>query len=194
MDPQPVQPSDQLLPEPEKSATIPWRDYLWLLLGSGSIVLLDTWSKAWTIETIPVGGAWLPDTLYWLMPYARLVHTSNVGTAFSMFDSIPYINLIISILAVAVSVAVIVIFPKLGREEKMLRLAVIFQLAGAIGNLVSRIQYGHVIDFISVGNFAIFNIADASITVGVALMLLSVILEETKNRGEKITGEKAPED
>lgn len=162
-----------------------WWDYLTLLLGAGTLVLLDTWSKAWVTEQIPTGGAWLPDSLYWLMPYARLVHTSNVGTAFSMFDSIPQINLIIGTLAVIVSGAVIVIFPQIRREEKLLRVAITLQLAGAIGNLISRIRYGHVVDFVSVGNFAIFNVADACITVGVSLMLISVLMDELKARKEK---------
>ncbi|MEJ2757093.1 MAG: signal peptidase II [Anaerolineales bacterium] len=118
MDSLPPQISEELPSKPEKTAHNLWRDYFVLFLGAGSIVLLDTWTKSWAIATIPLGGAWLPNNLYWLMPFARLVHTSNVGTAFSMFDSIPQINVIIIILAVAVSVAVIVIFPKLEREDK----------------------------------------------------------------------------
>lgn len=172
-------------PEQENFPQLPrdiWRDYLLLFLGSGSLVLLDTWTKAWVTEQIPLGQSWLPDSLSWLLPYARLVHTYNVGTAFSMFDSIPQINLIIGILALVVSVAVILIFPKIEREEKLLRAAIVLQLAGAVGNLISRIRYGHVVDFASVGNFAVFNVADACITAGVALMILSVIIDEVKHR------------
>lgn len=190
MEPTPLQTNEIPIPQPEQDTppTRPgdtWRDYLLLLLGSGSLVALDTWTKALVTEKIPMGGSWLPDGLSWLHPYARFIHTSNVGTAFSMFDSIPQINLIIGILAAVVSVAVIIIFPQIDRHEKLLRAAIILQLAGAVGNLISRIRYGHVVDFVSVGDFAVFNVADACITVGVALMILSIILDEIKTRKKK---------
>lgn len=172
-------------PTPKPANQNFWQDYLILFFGSGSLVLLDTWTKHWVTENIALGDSWLPEGLSWLLPYARLVHTYNVGTAFSMFDGIEQINVIISIVAVLVSLAVIYIFPQIDRDEKLLRSAIILQLAGAVGNLVSRIRYGHVVDFASVGNFAVFNVADASITVGVALMILSIILEEMKSRKKK---------
>jgi signal peptidase II len=56
------------------------------------------------------------------------------------------------------------------------------QFAGAAGNLIDRLAFAQVTDFISVGNFAIFNVADASISVGVAVLLLGVWLKE---RAEK---------
>jgi signal peptidase II len=52
------------------------------------------------------------------------------------------------------------------------------QLGGALGNLIDRIVFGPVTDFISVGNFAVFNIADANITVGVGLLILALWLDE----------------
>ena len=48
-----------------------------------------------------------------------------------------------------------------------MRIALSMQLGGAVGNLIDRVTIGHVTDFISVGNFAVFNIADASVTGGV---------------------------
>jgi signal peptidase II len=51
------------------------------------------------------------------------------------------------------------------------------QLGGALGNLIDRLIFGPVTDFISVGNFAIFNVADASISLGVALLALLMLLE-----------------
>ena len=64
----------------------------------------------------------------------------------------------------------------------MLRLALSMQLGGALGNLIDRLTIGHVTDFISVGNFPVFNVADASITIGAALLFLSVWIRE---RAEK---------
>jgi signal peptidase II len=56
------------------------------------------------------------------------------------------------------------------------------QFSGAVGNLTDRIQFGHVTDFISVGNFAIFNIADASISVGVVVLILGVWITEMTDK------------
>ncbi len=61
-----------------------------------------------------------------------------------------------------------------------MRVALSMQFAGAIGNLVDRIFRGPVTDFISVGDFPVFNIADSSITVGVGLLLLTFWLSERK--------------
>jgi signal peptidase II len=61
------------------------------------------------------------------------------------------------------------------------------QLGGALGNLIDRLVFGPVTDFISVGNFAVFNIADANITVGVSLLILALWLEEKQeNKKEDI--------
>jgi signal peptidase II len=56
-------------------------------------------------------------------------------------------------------------------------------LAGVVGNLIDRIVFGRVTDFISVGSFAIFNVADASITVGMAVLVLGIWLKERAGRG-----------
>jgi signal peptidase II len=55
-----------------------------------------------------------------------------------------------------------------------LRMAMGLQLGGAVGNLIDRIQHGHVTDFVSVSNLPVFNIADTSITFGVLILLAGV--------------------
>ena len=56
------------------------------------------------------------------------------------------------------------------------------QLGGAVGNLIDRLTIGHVTDFISVGSFPVFNVADSSITIGVVILLLSMIISEHKQK------------
>jgi lipoprotein signal peptidase len=56
------------------------------------------------------------------------------------------------------------------------------QLGGAIGNLIDRLNYGTVTDFISVGNFAVFNVADASITIGVVIMIAWMWMKERQQK------------
>ena len=66
-----------------------------------------------------------------------------------------------------------------------MRVALALQFGGALGNLIDRITIGHVTDFISVGNFAVFNVADSCITVGVLVMIIGIW---QKDRQEKRDG------
>ena len=68
------------------------------------------------------------------------------------------------------------------QDDWLLRLALSLQLGGALGNLIDRLTVGHVTDFISVGNFPVFNLADASITIGAVLLFLDVWLRERADK------------
>jgi signal peptidase II len=145
------------------------KEYLFLLPVSGTIILLDQITKVIVRSNLTLGEAWSPWP--WLMPYARIVHWYNTGVAFGLLQGQ---NLIFTILAVIIAVAILFFYPKFTKEDWPLRLALALQFGGAIGNLIDRITLGHVTDFISVGNFAVFNIADASITVGVGVMVFGI--------------------
>ena len=161
-----------------------WRDYLVLLLIGGMIVGLDQWTKALVRTNIPLGGDWLPSWLAWLMPYVRIRYWYNSGAAFGFFQNG---NTIFSILAVLVDCFIVYYFPRTSRQDWWLRLAMAMQFAGATGNLVDRLIFGHVTDFISVGSFAIFNVADSSISVGVAVLVLGVWLKERADKKQAAT-------
>jgi signal peptidase II len=153
--------------------------YLPLLLIASLIVALDQWTK-WLVRThIPFTGTWLPEGWDWLAPYARVVHWYNSGAAFGMFQNG---NLVFSVLAVIVICAILYYYPQVERGDWILRLAMSMQLAGAAGNLIDRLMIQKVTDFISVWSFPVFNVADASITVGVGVLLLGVWFNERKNR------------
>ena len=70
----------------------------------------------------------------------------------------------------------------------------ILQLGGTVGNLISRLHYGYVLDFISIGDFAVFNIADASLVVGASLMVLAVLFEEINEKQKADEKSEAGED
>jgi signal peptidase II len=154
--------------------------YLNLLGIAGVVVALDQWTKWLVRENIPFATQWLPKGMEWLMPYARLVYWHNTGAAFGMFQDGAAV---FTILAFVVIGAILFYYPKIESEGWMFRLALSLQLAGAIGNLIDRLIHdGKVTDFISVGTFPVFNVADSSITVGTALLILAVWLSE---RAEK---------
>lgn len=156
------------------------RDYVGLLLVAGAVVALDQWTKWLVRENLPFQGTWLPERLSWLSPYARIVHWHNSGAAFGMFQGASDIFTILAFLVIA---AILYYFPRVEHGDWSLRLAMGLQLGGAIGNLIDRLtRDGRVTDFISIGSFPVFNIADSSISVGVVVLLLSVWI---RDRSEK---------
>ena len=90
---------------------------------------------------------------------------------------------IFTVLAFVVIGAILIYYPQIASEGWLFRLALSLQLAGATGNLIDRLFHdGKVTDFISVGNFPVFNVADSSITVGTAILILGVWLSERKQK------------
>lgn len=152
-------------------------DYIYLILIASIIVLLDQWTKNLVRTLIPFGNSWSPWP--WLAPYVRIVHWQNTGAAFGMLQGF---NLVFTVLAFIVSIVILYYFPRVPRNEWALRLAMTMQLGGAVGNLIDRLTQGTVTDFISVGSFAVFNIADASISVGTAILILAVWINERKQK------------
>lgn len=158
------------------------KDYLLLFGVSGASVALDQWTKWLVRQNIEFGGQWLPDWLQWLSPYARIVNWSNSGAAFGMFQNG---NLVFTILAFVVIGAIVYYFPRVEEDDWTLKLAMGLQLGGAVGNLIDRLLMGRVTDFISIGAFPVFNVADSSITVGVLVLMLGVWLKERQEQLQK---------
>ncbi|MDQ2692460.1 MAG: signal peptidase II [Chloroflexota bacterium] len=157
--------------------------YWGIITIAAVIVLLDQWTKWLVRSNIPAGESWLPESLLWLSPYARIVHWYNRGAAFGMFQQG---NMVFTVLAFIVIAAILYYYPQISKADWPLRLALSMQLGGAIGNLIDRIRIGHVTDFISIGSFPVFNVADSSITVGCAVLLLGVWLQERAAKQAKV--------
>jgi signal peptidase II len=160
-----------------------FQNYWGIFTIAAVIIALDQWTK-WLVRTnIPEGQSWLPDSLVWLSPYARIVHWYNKGAAFGIFQEG---SLVFTVLAFIVSAAIIYYYPQVSKHDWPLRLAMSMQLGGAIGNLIDRLTIGHVTDFISVGTFPVFNIADSSISVGCVVLLLGVWWQERAAKKDKM--------
>ena len=152
------------------------KDFLFLFTIAGLIIFLDQFTKNIVRSNLAVGETWMP--IEWLAPFARFVHWKNTGAAFGLFQSA---STILAILAIVIAIAIIFYFPQIPSKDTLSRIALAMQLGGAVGNLIDRLTIGHVTDFISIGNFAVFNVADASITVGVCVLLFVLWKEEKKN-------------
>ncbi len=157
------------------------RNYLPLFAVALIVITLDQISKYLVRTRLPYTEVWAPWD--WMLPFARVVHWQNTGAAFGMFQGM---SLVFGVLAVIVSAAIIYYYPQVPKEDWLIRLALGMQLGGALGNLIDRLQFGGAVtDFISLGNFAVFNVADASISVGVVLLILGLWLRERRTEQAK---------
>ncbi|AQX20570.1 signal peptidase II [Bartonella sp. WD16.2] len=140
-------------------------------LFSGLIitVLLDQMIKFWVIQTIPL------ETKIPLLPFISLYHVRNSGIAFSFLSSFSHWGLIAFTLIIIVF---LLWFWKNAEYDKILtHFGIVLILGGAIGNLIDRIRFHYVTDYISfqidgVFSFAIFNLADTFITLGSIAVLV----------------------
>jgi signal peptidase II len=151
------------------------KDYVFLFSIAGFVVLLDQLTKYLVRTNLAFSEAWSPWT--WLMPYARIVNWQNTGAAFGILQQF---GGVFTILAIIVSLGIIYYFPQVPRSDWLIRLALSLQLGGALGNFIDRVTRGYVTDFVSIGNFAVWNIADACISIGTVLLILGIWLNERK--------------
>ena len=151
------------------------RRFFILFLTAGLLVALDQWTKWLVIQNIPLNTSWLPDGMAWLEPYARFTHIKNTGVSFGMFQDG---NTILTILVLLVVAGILYYVSKLDSENTWMWIAAGLYLGGAVGNLIDRLTIGAVTDFVSVGNFYIFNVADASINVSVVMLLVLFWIHE----------------
>lgn len=117
----------------------------------------------------------------------RITYGTNSGTAFGLFPDQTLVLIVTSFLAIGF---IYYFYRSHAMPTPVLRLAIGLQLGGAFGNLVDRIRLGSVVDFIDVGWWPIFNIADSSIVTGIGLLALVIFIVP---REPKAAEEPAPQ-
>ena len=155
---------------PTPSPTSERGEFLRWLAISAIVIFLDQLSKA-AINTHFVYGE-----SYAVMPSFNLVLAHNFGAAFSFLDVAGGLQRwLFSAIALVASVWIFRLLRK-HRTQKLFCFALAFILGGALGNLVDRIAYGYVVDFLDFYwgsyHFAAFNLADSAITCGAGLLIL----------------------
>jgi len=139
-----------------------WLSVLAIVLDQGSKLTVDNLMQLY--QSIPV------------LPYFNLTYVHNTGAAFSFLSEAGgWQRWFFAGLAVLISTGITVWLAKLKPQETLLAIALALVLGGAVGNLIDRLAYGYVIDFIDVyyenWHWPAFNIADSAITLGVVLMI-----------------------
>ena len=125
---------------------------------------------------MPLGDSW-PST-----GFLRIVHGTNTGSAFGLFAGFTNLLILASIVGIA---AVLYYFYRQGNNAIALRISLGLIVGGALGNLFDRVVSGKVVDFISVGWWPSFNIADSAIAVGMFLLMFTMIFGERLGWTEK---------
>lgn len=116
-----------------------------------------------------------------IVPFASMVYTTNTGFAFGLLQKVPapFQNLFLIGLPAFALVLIILIFIKLQDNQMLTSLALTTILGGALGNLIDRMRYGYVVDFLDFEMMGLkipaFNVADLSILVGLLLMFYSTL-------------------
>ena len=113
--------------------------------------------------------------------FFSLTRVHNTGAAFGLMNNMdfPFKAAVLALLQTAALVGLTVYVAKLAPEQRLTRLGLSFVIGGAIGNLIDRMVYGYVLDFFDFyrggWHFWAFNVADAAINIGVALMILDIL-------------------
>ncbi|MFC1996841.1 signal peptidase II [Chloroflexota bacterium] len=166
------------------------KDYIYLFSIAGLVVIFDQWTKNLVRDNLSIGEMWVPWD--WLAPFARIIHWQNTGAAFGLGQNLSWV---FASLAFVVIGAIIYYFPKVERNSFLIRTALAMQLGGALGNLIDRLtQEMRVTDFVSIGRFAVWNVADACIFVGTLILILGVWLEDRKSNKARKEEEVPPSD
>jgi signal peptidase II len=141
-------------------------------------LVLDQWTKVLARRDLRPRGPFRPKVI--IDGYFDLRYAENPGVAFSMLQDVPGGRVLLTLLAVGAFLLVLYYLRKTPIENTRLHVALGLVGGGAIGNLVDRVIYGRVTDFIvwkvGVHEWPAFNIADAALCIGVGLMLLDMIV------------------
>ncbi len=157
-----------------------WMEPLLLFATAAVIFIADQATKAQVIT-----GIGLNERVGIVGDLVQLWHVRNNGAAFSLFQGGTLLFLVVTVLAVGM----IVYFHRQFRgRSPWLQVLLGVILGGTAGNLVDRVRFGYVTDFVSVGvgevRWPTFNVADSSIVVGIGLLVAYLVL--TDRRREEV--------
>ena len=145
----------------------------WSTIGLVALLtlVLDQWSKAWVRSHLAPLDSWA------IIPgaekYFTITRSSNTGAAFGMLKGAGAFFVIVAVVIIA---AILYYAYQMQEQSTILNIALGLEVGGALGNLMDRIRFGQVTDFIDFkiwpryNLWPTFNLADAAITVGVILM------------------------
>ena len=156
-----------------------YRDWNALQLAALALAL-DQLTKFVVRQTLDWHHSWPAEGLF------RFTHIHNTGSAFGLFQGQNLPLLVVSLLGVGV---LAYIYHTQARPGRLMRASIALMLGGALGNLTDRIWQGYVTDFIDIGPWPVFNLADSAIVVGLMMMGWALLMRrEPPAAGDAIPG------
>jgi len=184
--------------------TGPMLKWLWLTVA---IVVLDQISKQWVSHSLEMYRA------VEIMPLLNLFLAHNPGAAFSFLSEAGgWQRWLFTLVALLVSAGLVLWLNKLPARERLMAIGLAFVLGGALGNVIDRILYGYVIDFIqfyyhaqsclpgfsprhigpdSLCIWPSFNLADSAITVGAVCLILDAVMGPRRKRQDGLSAQES---
>ena len=147
-----------------------YKDLLLLQLAL-LVFLIDQFTKFLVRELLVLRESFPTDG------FVRITHTFNTGSAFGLFQDQNTPLILVSFVGITV---LVFIYGSQRLPTGLLRLSLGLQLGGAVGNLLDRLRLGHVTDWVDVGPWPVFNVADASIVTGLALLAWLFLVADRK--------------
>jgi signal peptidase II len=175
---------------PQMPATVLASGIWWGWLSVIALVL-DQATKIWALNTIELGGR------IEILPVFNLTHVHNYGAAFSFLaDAGGWQRSFLTILAIGISIMLLWWMRQTPKSNKLLGMSYSLILGGAIGNVIDRVVYCYVEDFIHVfyqnWHFPAFNIADSAITLGAILLIVEAFKGESSDNSSDKNSEANP--
>ncbi len=162
--------TEPILSPSENLSKAVWREWI-IAATAGSALAADQISKYLVRDNMRIGESWPVEGFF------RLTHGTNTGSAFGLFQDQTLVLTIASLIAIGF---IIYFYRSHSDRGWITKITIGLLLGGAVGNLIDRIVAGKVTDFIDVGPWPIFNLADSSITVGITLLIANLILTGDK--------------
>lgn len=157
-----------------------WRRDLLFFLIAAIVIGLDQYTKYLVRDNLRLYEVWNHS-----IGFIRIIHVVNSGAAFGILQGQTPFLIITSLFGLG-AIVLYYVYPPM--DHGLIRIALGMQLGGAMGNLIDRIRVGEVTDFIDVGGFPTFNIADASISVSIVAVLLFFAMQDA-DRGDHADGD-----
>ena len=155
--------------------------WLWLTL---IFLIIDQITKHWVANTFDYR-----ETLA-VLPFFNITYVHNPGAAFSFLaDQGGWQRWFFTAIAAIASIVFIIWMAKTPKKQRLLSIALAFILSGAMGNLIDRVLFGYVIDFLDFhwhgSHFAAFNVADSVIFIGAALMIIESFTQQNNQQSNQ---------
>lgn len=143
-----------------------------------AVIIIDQITKVIVRNGLAIG-----DTVKFIPWFIEFTHIENEGAAWGMFSEHRWVFMILSSVAI---IGMTVFLCKYYKRSRLLNIGIAMVLGGGIGNMIDRIAFGKVTDFLhfTFVDFPVFNAADSFVCIGAAVIAVYVIFFELKNDGK----------